>query len=392
MRWTSVALAVMAVTLSCTNSASSEQSPAQILIAGEFPILRSGGVGANDASRAVAIALGDHPSVGGYRLAYEPLDDSLAGRQDPDKALQNAKIMVREPRILAVVGPWNSFNAMAVVPITGQANLAMLSPSTTADCLTARPRACLAGAEFTASNYFRIAAPDSVGARAEADIAVTKLGLMKFAVITDGIPYGIGIGDAFAGEVASHGGQIVARLTYAPTDQSYDPVLRKARAAGAEAVFVGGIDGDGACRVRAAMGGVFPPNTYFFSGDGIVSRDCVADAGAAANDHLVGAVSARQPATVPEALRSLPHASSDDAYVFAAYDCAEILEAAIDHAIKQNGGKIPTREQVLAAVSATQDFRGLTGTYSFNANGDATNPAVSLYYVRNGTWTFWQNA
>jgi ABC-type branched-subunit amino acid transport system substrate-binding protein len=116
------------------------------------------------------------------------------------------------------------------------------------------------------------------------------------------------------------------------------------------------------------------------------------DAGAGADDHLVAAVSARQPATVPPALRNLRNTGFVDAYVFAAYDCAEILVAAIDQAIKQNGGKVPTREQVLAAVAATHDFKGLTGTFSFNANGDATNPAVSLYYVRGGVWTFWQNA
>jgi branched-chain amino acid transport system substrate-binding protein len=381
----------MCAILSCTGSTTSDNGGAQIVIAGEFPLERNGGVGGNDASRAVEIALADHPTVGGYRLIYEPLDDSLAGFQSRDKALQNAKIMVRESRILGVVGPWSSQNAMAVVPITGHANLVMLSPSTTADCLTARPKACLVGAE-TASNYFRIAAPDSVGARAEADIAVRKLRLTKFAVITDAEPYGTSIGDAFTTEVTTLGGEVVVRQSYTQTDQSYSPLLRQARNAGAEAVFVGGFSQNGACRIRASMSGVFPADMYFFSGDGIVSGDCIVDAGAAADDRMVAAVSARQPSTVPTVLRRLPYSASDDAYVFAAYDCAEILVAAIDQAIKQNGGKVPTREQVLAAVAATHDFKGLTGTFSFNANGDATNPAVSLYYVRQGTWTFWQNA
>jgi branched-chain amino acid transport system substrate-binding protein len=387
-----LALAVMAAMLSCTNSAGSGESRAQIVIAGEFPLERNGGIGSNDASRAVAIALAGHPTVGGYRLGYEPLDDSLAGFQSQDKASQNATIMVGESRVLGAVGPWNSFNAMVAAPITARADLVMLSPSTTADCLTARPKACLVGAS-SASNYFRIAAPDSVGARAEADIAVRKLGVTRFAVITDGgAIYGERIGDAFAAEVASVGGQVVLRQTYTQTDQSYAPLLRKAYKAGAEAVFVGGFTADGACRIRAAMSGVFPTDTYFFSGDGIVDGDCLMDAGAGADDHLVAAVSARQPATVPPALRNLRNTGFVDAYVFAAYDCAEILVAAIDQAIKQNGGKVPTREQVLAAVAATHEFKGLTGTFSFNANGDATNPAVSLYYVRRGAWTFWQNA
>jgi hypothetical protein len=42
-------------------------------------------------------------------------------------------------------------------------------------------------------------------------------------------------------------------------------------------------------------------------------------------------------------------------------------------------------------VAATKDFKGLTGTFTFDANGDAIEPAVSFYYVHDGKWTFWQN-
>lgn len=391
--WAVVALMLITLTLGCTSPTSSSPAGPEIVIAGEFAIGRNAGVGGNDASAAVAIAIANHPTLDGYRLVYEPLDDVLAGMPNRDKALQNAKRMARESRILGAVGPWNSINAQTAVPIAGQTGLVMVSPSTTEDCLTARPKACLAGAA-TASNYFRIAAPDSMQVRAEADVAVRKLGLTDFAVLSgpDPVHYGQTIADAFAAEVIANGGRVVSRQTYSPTDQSYASLLRNARNAGARAIFVGGFDANGACRIRAAMLGVFPADAYFFSGDGIFTTECLDDAGTAANDHLVGAISARQPATVPAPLRSLPYASSDDAYVFAAYDCAEILVAALDRAIKQNGGKIPRRDQVIAAVAATHDFKGLTGTFSFNANGDATNPAVSLYYARGGKWTFWQNA
>lgn len=98
------------------------------------------------------------------------------------------------------------------------------------------------------------------------------------------------------------------------------------------------------------------------------------DAGLGADDHLVGAVSARQPATLPAALRNLRENGVVDAYIFAAYDCAEILVAALDRAIKRDGGKIPTREQVLNAVAATQDFKGLTGTFHFKRTATPPTP------------------
>jgi ABC-type branched-subunit amino acid transport system substrate-binding protein len=47
---------------------------------------------------------------------------------------------------------------------------------------------------------------------------------------------------------------------------------------------------------------------------------------------------------------------------------------------------------VLDAVATTHDFVGTTGTFTFQPNGDAVNPAVSVYRFQNGAWTFWQNA
>jgi branched-chain amino acid transport system substrate-binding protein len=231
-----------------------------------------------------------------------------------------------------------------------------------------------------------------MGARTAADFAIRKLRIARFAVLVHDDPYGRSLGNAFAAELGLMGGKVVLNQTYSQTDLTYAPLLREAHDAGAEAVYMGGASIVGACRVRAAMNGIFPPDAYFISGDGIVDTECINDAGSTANERLVGTISAREPATVPAALSGLPRGHAYDAYHFAAYDCAEILIAAIDRAIANNGGKVPRREQVLNAVAATKDFKGLTGTFTFDANGDAIEPAVSFYYVHDGKWTFWQNA
>lgn len=386
---------IMVTALLAACSTESPIAPAEpvavIEVASELPLADPGVKGAD---RAVSAAIAERPRLHGYRLVHVSLDDSLAGQFDVDRALQNAKLMARDSRILGVIGPWNSASAMIVVPVTGQDNLVMLSPSTTADCLTARPTACLRGPAppATANNFFRIAAPDSVGARTAADLAIRKLDVARFAVLVHDDPYGRSLGQAFSAELGLMGGRVVFSGMYSPTDLTYAPLLREARDAGAQAVYMGGASFIGACRVRAAMSGIFPADTYFISGDGIVDTPCIRDAGSTANEHLVGTISAREPETVPAVLGALERGHTYDAYNFAAYDCAEILIAAIDRAIGDNGGKVPTREQVLTAVAATKDFKGLTGTYSFDANGDAIKPAVSFYYVHDGSWTFWQNA
>lgn len=389
-RSTLALLTVMVLLGGCSNEARIEPGPV-VEIATELPLASPG---VKDAERAVAAAIAEHSRLHGYRLVHISLDDSLAGQFDVDRALQNAKLMTRDPRILGVIGPWNSASAKIVVPVTGQDNLVMISPSTTADCLTARPTACFKGpaAPATANNFFRIAAPDSVGARTAADLAIRKLGINRVAVLVHDDSYGRSLGQAFSDELGLIGGKVVLSRMYSPTDLTYAPLLREAFAAGAQAVYMGGASFIGACRVRAAMSGIFPADAYFMSGDGIVDAQCIGDAGTTADEHLVGTISAREPETVPAALGRLERGHTYDAYNFAAYDCAEILIAAIDHAMQNNGGKVPTREQVLNAVAATRDFTGLTGTFSFDANGDAIKPAVSFYYVHRGSWTFWQNA
>ncbi len=59
---------------------------------------------------------------------------------------------------------------------------------------------------------------------------------------------------------------------------------------------------------------------------------------------------------------------------------------AIARAIKANGGKLPSRSQVVTALAETNDFVWLTGTYSFDKNGDAINPMMSIYRVQGGRW------
>jgi branched-chain amino acid transport system substrate-binding protein len=386
-----LALMVVAILIGACSDGGPIAPGTVIVVASELPLTDAG---VKNAEYAVAAAIAQHPTLHGYRLVHLSLDDTLAGQFDVDRALQNATLMTRDPRILGVIGPWNSASAKIVVPVTGQANLVMISPSTTADCLTARPTACFTGpaAPASATNFFRLAARDSVGAQAAADLAIRKLGIARFAVLVHDDPYGRSLGEAFSAELGLKGGKVVFSRTYSPTEVTYAPLLREARAAGAEAIYMGSASFLGACRVRAAMNGIFPADAYFISGDGIADDPCISDAGNAADDHLVTTISAREPTSVPSDLRAITRGDAHDAYTFAAYDCAEILIAAIDQAIQNNGGKVPTREQVLNAVAATKDFKGLTGTFAFDANGDATTPAVSFDYVHGGRWMFWQNA
>ena len=51
---------------------------------------------------------------------------------------------------------------------------------------------------------------------------------------------------------------------------------------------------------------------------------------------------------------------------------------AIGRAVKASGGHVPSRAQVVDQL-ATTHFTGATGSYSFDANGDATQQTVTIY-------------
>src|ERR1700716_2867393 len=67
-----------------------------------------------------------------------------------------------------------------------------------------------------------------------------------------------------------------------------------------------------------------------------------------------------------------------------AYAAVKIEIAAIEKAIADNGGKMPTRADVLKNVAATTNFDSPIGKIGFDANGDTTSPTLSLLKVQGG--------
>jgi branched-chain amino acid transport system substrate-binding protein len=340
---------------------------------------------------AIKLAIDDRGSIHGYRLLYEPFDDTLVNRWDPLKGEQNVRIMIRQPQVLAMVGPYVSRVALREIQVTNEAGLVMISPSNTADCLTSAD-SC-AKRPSIVNNYFRIAGTDSDQASAAALFAISKLGLHRFAVLTDGTDYGTLLTDSFSKKLEANGGIVVFRQTYQQNANDYTLLLHQAHDAGAEAVFAGGSIYRPLCLIRAAMSGVFPADAYMLSSDWVTDTACAVEVGQGAGDHFLAMVSSSQPAPTNKVSQEFKtHGILPTTYSFGAYDCAQIIMDAIDRAIQADGGKLPTRREVLDAVAATHDFVGTTGTFTFQPNGDAVNPAISVYQLKNGKWTFWQAA
>jgi len=365
-----------------------------------------------------AFAVAQAGSVRGFTLKFVPYDDAVNGAHDPTKGAENVQLMIADRQLLGLVGPFHDGVAAAEIPVGNTAGLAMISPAVHEECLTIALASCQTDTGFTpaslrpsgSNNFFRISAADIFQGTAMADFAYDTLALRKVAVWDDmGLarPLTKIAADAFAAEFAKRGGTIVARQAFAlqglepTTPPNFRPWLRSAKAAGAQAIYAGATSSTYGCVARAQSQGIFPADSYYFGPDYVSGRDygitdpqCLTDAGAMANNHMyatqiVGDANliATAASTIVAYERAHPDPADTNRFTFAAYDAAAILIDAIRRAIDANGGRMPTRQQVIDQLARTSNYAGLTGTYTFNAAGDPTTPTLQILQNQGGAWT-----
>jgi branched-chain amino acid transport system substrate-binding protein len=390
------ALLLGALAVAACQPAGSASSGPDIIIASDLPL--SVQAEALTLDQAIGFAIRQQPTIDGLKLGYWALDDSLGADFNQVRGRENVRRMIADRRVLAVVGPYTSALGKVELPEANLAGLAMLSPSTTNLCLTHTDPSCgpdnLALLRPTgAVNYFRISPPDPLAGRYMARYAATRLNVRRVAFFNE-FDGGTQYIAEFSDELAKLGGQVVFQQDLDFGTKDFSGFLREAQAHHADAV-AGTAGGDyGGCLVAAQMSKLLP-RAILLGVDGMALSDtCITDAGLTpptfyATYPDVDPRNSADPQVkqrVGAYLAAYPKPSDVDVYTFAAYDCARILIDAIERAIRSNGGKVPSRAQVLTALAATNGFVGVTGTFSFDKNGDAVSPLMSMYRLQNGRW------
>ena len=378
---------------------------AQIVIASDLPV----GAYVRDVlplQHAIQLAVDQQGTIAGFTLGYQPFDDSLAATAQEMKGIQNVKQMRDDSRVLGMIGPYTSNVVPAEIRLSSAVPLAMLSPSNTNVCNTISapycdPQPATLRAAGTSNNYFRLAPPDFVQGRAMARFAFSHLQVKRVAAFNewDNPAEGDLIVDSFKRELEKLGGVLVLWQERAlGTPRDFTDFLRKAEAMGADAVYAVSA-GDNICGIRPQMKTLLP-GAAFLATDGIGVNDpaCIDDAkgnadGTVATFSDVDPTHSKDLATqgvVNAYLRAYPNTTDIPIYTFAAYDCARILIEAIKRAIQAGNGTLPSRAQVVSEIARGQFPGGVTGTYSFDANGDAVAPLMSIYKIENGHWVYGQ--
>lgn len=327
---------------------------------------------------------------GGFTLQVIQSDDAVQGVHSPQQGVQNVRQFVANQAVLAVLGPYNSNVAAAEIPITNEAGLAQISPSTVSDGLTVGPDAAeLRRANPNRNAFFRVCTTDARQGAAAAKFAL-KLGLRSAYVIDDNETYGLDLANVFEQDYRKLGGTVLGHDHIAKNTQDFKALLTKIAAKKPQVIFYGGTTSTGAGLIRQQMFDVGLGGVPFMGGDGIPDLATVAGARADGSYYTVAAPNAEKLPSARAFVKAYEAAYHEPVgpYSANAFAAAQVAIAAIESSIRQAGGKMPTRAAVLDAVGQTRDLQTPIGKVGFDRNGDVTEPVLSLYAIKGGKAVF----
>jgi ABC-type branched-subunit amino acid transport system substrate-binding protein len=314
---------------------------------------------------------------------------------DSPVASEALRTLAQDAQVIGVIGPLFSQVAMDLATVTDQLQVPLISPYAPEGDFPA-----------TSPYAFRNSLTDTLQGRFLAEYAVRGLHLQRFAVLYADDAYGVSLKDAFVAPLRQLGGEVVAIAAYPPDATEFsqpikaiggvdDETLRDLRAGATvtatdtapsevhdpiyDAIFIPGYY-DKVALLAPALAFYNIHGVQLFGTDGWNAEEILA-----IGDHsLEGAIFvdgffAGSPASaVQEFVEKFRqrHDKAPDLLAAQAYDTLLILAQAL-----QNGAK--TRQALRDALLNVRDFPGVSGTTSFNADGDAAKIPF-LLSIQNG--------
>ena len=325
-------------------------------------------------------ALGEHVKLGaqlaveeaakafkalGFDLVFVPYDDQAK----PEVGVANARNVVADPDVLALVGHFNSGVALPASEVYKDAMLAMISPANTATEITDRGY----------PNVNRVCGRDDVQGPVGARFAAQDLKVKSVYIIHDKTLYGQGVADNFRNEANKLGLKV---LGYDGTEEraNFAPMIIPMKAKNPDLVYFGGIYHQGGLLLKQMREkGV---KAAFMGPDGLDSSEMVKITGAQVIGSYYTTV-AGPPDAYPETAAFAKKfkqrfGKEVESFGMYGYDAAQVALKAIEQAIQANSGKKPSRAEVSAAIRKLKNFKGVTGSITFDNKGD---PVKAKYFV-----------
>ncbi|MCY3783156.1 MAG: ABC transporter substrate-binding protein [Chloroflexi bacterium] len=384
------AIRLLAAGLLSVSLAACDGAPAEPLKLGLLTYISEGAPqNAQDRQRAFELAVAHVNEAGG--VFGRPVETAVGDTAlDPDTAVVEARRLIEDEGVHALVGPSTSANSLAVVErVAGPAEIPMVSPSATSPRLTDA-----ADDDF----FFRVALSDVAQGPVLARVAGDR-GFDNVGAIYRNDAWGLGLvqslQDAWEGAITA--------VAIEPGQTEFADALRQSAATGAQALILIVYSTETEVILREALErGIY--DQFVFS-DGVKSPALVQAIGGAALAGMYGTGPAPPPASESAArweaayldAYSKPPAGT---YVREVYDATVALALAAETAASTDGAAI--RDQLRAVgggpgevvfagpdgiaraleilgAGGAVDYDGASGTLDWDENGDLRRGFIGIW-------------
>jgi len=383
--------AVQAVSANCDDVKYSGSGTPSKLIVSDLPLQGDSAERSKQMNQAIIqeIARKGWQAGPDIQVAFQACDDSIAstGEWDEGTCRSNAQAYSADPDVIGVIGTYNSGCAAIEMPILNRApgGIPMVSPGNTFVCLTEpSPTLCKPNepAVYFPSgkrNYVRVVPNDAVQGAGMASFA-NEQGVRKpLILIASDDPTSEGQGRTFEGAAKSLGMSVAGVEHYDPKASSYTDLMKKAQAAGADAVFLAAILEENGAQLIKDKVSVLGPNdgqVKLFAPDGFAQQATIDQAGSSAQGMYVslpgrtpGSLTGTGGVFLKELRAQIPDKPIE---VFAPY-AGEAAEVMLD-ALRQGKDRAGT----IAQLFKTHLSDGITGSFSITPTGDPQPAPISV--------------
>ena len=366
--WTLVAAALVA---GCGDKAQQNSGDQVVAIGQVSPLTGPQAHLGKDNENGARLAL-DEINAAGLTLAGKKVMLELKSEDDaadPKTATTVAQKLADEG-VVGVIGHLNSGATIPASKIYSDNGIPQISPSATA-------------VAYTASGYktaYRVMTNDAQQGSVLGNFAVTKLGAKKIAIIDDRTAYGQGLADEVEKAAKAAGGEVVAREYTSDRATDFMAILTSIKGKSPDLVFFGGMDPQAAPMMKQMK--QLGMSARFLGGDGAQTPKFIELAGADAEGALAsnpGLPLDAMPGGATFKSKFEAKYGKIQNYSPYAYDAMYVLIDAMKRADSSDPAKY------LAELPKT-DYQGVTGRIRFDAKGDITGGAVTLYQVKDGKW------
>jgi len=319
---------------------------------------------------AFLIAIEDYSKTGKYQITQVIADD----RNDATEGTNAALKLITQDRVAGIIGPLTSKIAIPVSEIAEKNKIPMISNAATS------PKVTVYDGKRKAY-VFRSCFTDPFQGSVVANFALKDLKAKTAAVLYDvGNDYSKGLAEFFKATFEKAKATIVAYESYQKDDVDFSALITKIGIKKPDVIFLPDYYNKAALIARQVREKAL--KSPLLGGDGWDSPDLIKIGGSAiTGNYFTNHYSPERKDKVAEAFIAKykqKHNAVPDALAALAYDAAMIYLQSLDKAKK------PAPEEVMKVLTTLKDFKGVTGTISFDKNGDPVKSAVILRVEKDG--------